>query len=41
MIFAMMLSLPDNQMQYDLQGFLNNVQATVASWMMVPPAFHW
>ena len=35
MIFAMMLSLPDNQMQYDLQGFLNNVQATVASWMMV------
>lgn len=35
MIFAMILSLPDNQMQYDLQGFLNNVQATVASWMMV------
>ncbi len=35
MIFAMMLSLPDNQMQYDLQGFLNNVQATVAAWVMV------
>jgi uncharacterized membrane protein YccC len=35
MIFGMMLSLPDNQMQYDLQGFLNNLQAMMASWTMV------
>lgn len=35
MIFGMMLSLPDNQMQYDLQGFLNSLQAMMASWALV------
>jgi hypothetical protein len=35
MIFGMILSLPDNQMQYDLQGFLNNLQAMMAAWTMV------
>jgi uncharacterized membrane protein YccC len=34
MIFGMMISLPDNQMQYDLQGFLNSVQAMFAAWMI-------
>jgi len=34
MMFGMMLSLPDNQMQYDLQLFLNNTQALVAATML-------
>lgn len=35
MIFGMMLSVQDNQPQYDLQGFLNNLQAMMGSWAMV------
>ncbi len=35
MIFGMMLSLPDNQMTYDLQGFLNNLLAQMAGWTLV------
>lgn len=35
MIFGMMLSLPDNQPTYDLQGFLNNLQAMFAAWAVV------
>ena len=35
MIFAMMLSISDNQPKYDLQEFLNNLQAMIGSWAMV------
>ena len=34
MMFGMMLSLPNNQMQYNLQLFLNNTQAMVAASMV-------
>jgi len=34
MMFGMMLALPTNQMQYDLQLFLNNTQAMVAAAMV-------
>ncbi len=34
MLFGMMLSLPNNQMQYNLQLFLNNTQAMVAASMV-------
>ena len=34
MIYGMTLSVPDNQMVYDLQGFLNNVLALVAASTM-------
>ncbi len=34
MMFGMMLALPDNQMNYNLQLFLNNMQALVAASMV-------
>ena len=34
MLFGMMLSLPDNQMNYDLQGFLNNILAMLGASTM-------
>ena len=34
MLFGMMLSLPDNQMNYDLQGFLNNILAMMGASTM-------
>lgn len=34
MIFGMMMSLPDNQMNYDLQGFLNNLLAMLGASTM-------
>ena len=34
MVYGMMLSLPDNQMTYDLQGFLNNVLAMAGASTM-------
>lgn len=34
LMFGMMMSLPDNQMQYNLQTFLNNLQALMAASML-------
>lgn len=34
MMFGMMLALPDNQMQYNLQLFLNNAQSLVGATML-------
>lgn len=34
MMFGMMLALPDNQMVYNLQNFLNNMQALVGATML-------
>lgn len=34
LMFGMMMSLPDNQMQYNLESFLNNLQALMAASMV-------